>query len=177
MYQESFFESVKQGFFMRLPSALRWVLLINIVVFFCCRPWPTFSVCRWSTQALITWLGLSPDGLENLYQPWRLVTYMFLHGGGFQYSVQHAVAVVDGQAGWKTRWEPRILFGALSGRRGSAAGLIHVTGLSGFADEPLQLGGLRSRIGMMVVLPSCLPYQQRFLSAVSCRQLQAPDTW
>jgi len=170
MYQESFFESVKQGF-MRLPSALRWVLLINIAVFLLQALADLFGLSV-VNAALITWLGLSPDGLENLYQPWRLVTYMFLHGGGFHILFNMLWLWWMGKPVEDTLG-PRN-FSVLYLGAGIGGGLIHVL-LSGFADAP-TIGASGAVFGMMVVFAMLFPYQQimlLFLPPIQARYMVA----
>lgn len=60
---------------MRIPVVTRWLLLVNLGVF----------VLDWLLQRggvdLAQWLGLWYIGYAPLFQPWQLVTYMFMHGG------------------------------------------------------------------------------------------------
>lgn len=81
MYNDSFTSSIKHGF-MQLPAALRTILAINIAVF-------VFSafmnllglgvINGYITQ----YLALPASATTLITQPWRLVTYMFVHFQGF----------------------------------------------------------------------------------------------
>lgn len=81
MYQESFSSSFKRGFSM-LPGALRWILAINVAVFVFQALLNLFGLAS-VNRFIIEWFALAPDTTQMITQPWRLVTYMFLHGGGF----------------------------------------------------------------------------------------------
>lgn len=81
MYQESFADSFKRGFMM-LPGALRWILAINVAVFVLQALFNLFGFGVINAY-IIQWFALTPSSTEMLTQPWRLVTYMFLHGSGF----------------------------------------------------------------------------------------------
>lgn len=77
MHNESFGSSLKRGY-MGLPIAIRTIITINVVV---------FLVQALGGQTLnnflVQWLAFYPEWQTALFQPWRMVTYMFLHGGGF----------------------------------------------------------------------------------------------
>jgi membrane associated rhomboid family serine protease len=81
MYQESFSDSFKRGFMM-LPGALRWILAINVAVFILQALLNLFGLGMVNAH-IIQWFALTPSSTEMITQPWRLVTYMFLHGSGF----------------------------------------------------------------------------------------------
>lgn len=61
---------------MRMPVAIRTIILANLVV---------FVLQMLGGQTLNNWLvpklGFDPSFPTFLTQPWRLITYMFLHGG------------------------------------------------------------------------------------------------
>jgi membrane associated rhomboid family serine protease len=77
MYNESFGETLKRGYF-RIPVAIRIIITINVVVFFL-QALGGNSINR----ALVDWFALWPEFPTALVQPWRVITYMFLHGGVF----------------------------------------------------------------------------------------------
>ena len=171
MYQESFFESVKQGF-MRLPSALRWVLLINISVFLFQAIADLFGLSV-INRFLIEWFALSPSSAENLYQPWRLVTYMFLHGGGFHILFNMLWLWWMGRPVEDTLG-PRN-FTVLYLGSGIGGGLIHILLAGVFASAP-TIGASGAVFGMMVVFAMLFPYQQimlLFLPPIQARYLVA----
>src|SRR5690606_24584375 len=65
-----------------LPGALRWILAINVIVFVVQALMDLFGL-NVVNRFIIDWFALSSSPSEMLTQPWRLVTYMFLHGSGF----------------------------------------------------------------------------------------------
>ncbi len=77
-YDDSFGSALKRGY-LSLPSALRVILLLNVVIFLAQTLLFTFGA-----GALVNWVigtfGFIPTWQTSLLQPWRLVTYMFLHG-------------------------------------------------------------------------------------------------
>ena len=72
---DSFGSAMKRGF-MRMPVAIRTIILINAIV---------FLIQMLGGQTLNNWvvpnLGFDPSFPTFLTQPWRLISYMFLHGG------------------------------------------------------------------------------------------------
>jgi membrane associated rhomboid family serine protease len=78
MYQqESFGQAFKRGWNM-MPAGLRWILAVNIGVFFVTAVGGS-DFSRFMTETF----GFYSDPLTTVTQPWRLITYMFLHGGVF----------------------------------------------------------------------------------------------
>jgi membrane associated rhomboid family serine protease len=77
MYNESFGSSVKRGY-MGLPIAIRIIITLNVVIFI-------LQALGGQTlnDFLIQWFAFSPELQTAIFQPWRMVTYMFLHAGGF----------------------------------------------------------------------------------------------
>ncbi|WP_290874905.1 rhomboid family intramembrane serine protease [Gracilimonas sp.] len=75
MPYDSFGGAIKRGF-MRMPIAIRTIILANLVV---------FVIQMLGGQGLNEWaignLGFDPSFPTFLTQPWRFITYMFLHGG------------------------------------------------------------------------------------------------
>ncbi|WP_020402120.1 rhomboid family intramembrane serine protease [Gracilimonas tropica] len=76
---DSFGGAMKRGF-LRMPVAIRTIILINAIV---------FVIQMLGGQTLNGWivpnLGFDPNFPTFLTQPWRLITYMFLHGGFFHF--------------------------------------------------------------------------------------------
>ncbi|RKY23166.1 MAG: hypothetical protein DRP62_06470 [Planctomycetota bacterium] len=60
--------------FPRITPVVKWLLIINIAVFF------ASIVIRPLGDFLFTWCSVYPASLAMALQPWRLVTYQFLHG-------------------------------------------------------------------------------------------------
>lgn len=77
MYQESFGSAFKRGY-MRIPGAIRIIITINVVVFI-------LQALAGSgfNQLLVNIFAFDPGWSVALTQPWRFITYMFLHGSGF----------------------------------------------------------------------------------------------
>src|SRR5690554_4904668 len=83
MYQQdSFFDAFKRGF-MRMPVIIRTIIAINVVVFFLQAIIGGIEVGGQSLNAIIVeYLAFDPNLTRALFQPWRFVTYMFLHDSG-----------------------------------------------------------------------------------------------
>ena len=84
MYQnDSFGGAIKRGF-LAMPVIIRTIIAINVIVF-------TFQALLGGLQIggtslnnlIVTYLGFNPNLFTALTQPWRFVTYMFVHGSGF----------------------------------------------------------------------------------------------
>ncbi|MFO8029938.1 MAG: rhomboid family intramembrane serine protease [Cyclonatronaceae bacterium] len=84
IYDDSFGSALKRGY-LSLPSALRVILLLNVAIFVL-----QSVVAAFGGGALVSgvfgFFGFIPEWQTAMLQPWRLVTYMFLHG-----SVLHVV--------------------------------------------------------------------------------------
>lgn len=81
MAQESFFDGVKRGV-MAMPTGLRWIILSTVGVFIAQALIGVVlgaDAARWVHQTF----GILQDPWVTLTQPWRMVTYMLLHAGGF----------------------------------------------------------------------------------------------
>lgn len=75
MYNESFGQAFKRGW-MSMPTAMRYIITINVVVFlFQMMLGPNIN------RVIIENLGFIPEFEAIIFQPWRIITYMFLHGG------------------------------------------------------------------------------------------------
>lgn len=84
MYQqESFGSAFKRGF-MRIPPVIRTIIAINIIVFVIQAVVGNLQVGGSSiNRIIINYLAFDPSLGTAITQPWRFVTYLFLHGGGF----------------------------------------------------------------------------------------------
>jgi membrane associated rhomboid family serine protease len=80
MYNESFGDSFKRGY-RGLPVAIRAIITLNVAVFIVQTILSIINPAY--SQALIRAFAFFPEWQTALFQPWRLVTYMFLHGGAF----------------------------------------------------------------------------------------------
>lgn len=62
----------------RIPTVIRVIITINVVVF-------VLQALGGSSMnsVLVRYLAFDPEWHTAFLQPWRLVTYMFLHGSGF----------------------------------------------------------------------------------------------
>ncbi|HET6527232.1 MAG TPA: rhomboid family intramembrane serine protease [Balneolaceae bacterium] len=80
MYNESFGSSFKRGYF-GLPAAIRVLITLNVAVFVIQIILGIISPAY--SNALIRIFAFIPEWQTALFQPWRMVTYMFLHGGVF----------------------------------------------------------------------------------------------
>ncbi len=171
MYGDSFGSALKRGY-LGLPSALRVILLLNVAIF-------VFQalIAAFGGGALVSGLfsafGFIPEWRTALLQPWRLVTYMFLHG-----SVLHVAfnmlwlwwmgRPVEQQLG------PRnflvIYFG--SGIGGALINLV----LSPFFAANVTIGASGAVFGMMVAFAMLfprIPIMLLFLPPIEARFLVA----
>ncbi len=84
MYQrDSFSSGFKRGF-MRMPVVIRTLITINVIVFIFQALFGGIQVGDSNVARLmVQYLGFDPSLGTAITQPWRLVTYMFLHGSGF----------------------------------------------------------------------------------------------
>lgn len=71
---DSFGNTFKRGF-MRMPIAIRTIIAINAVIFII-----QLVVGPNINSLIIGTLGFSPDPSIAITQPWRIITYGFLHG-------------------------------------------------------------------------------------------------
>lgn len=79
MYNQTFTGTQQRGYY-GLPVAIRVIIAINVIVFLVQLLGGVFGGQAFS-QFIIRWFAFIPDVLVTVTQPWRLVTYMFLHGG------------------------------------------------------------------------------------------------
>lgn len=70
---DSFWNTLKRGF-MQIPAVIRTIIAINVIV---------FVLMIFGGQFIVNIFGFDPDPFTALTQPWRIVTYMFVHGGPF----------------------------------------------------------------------------------------------
>jgi membrane associated rhomboid family serine protease len=80
---ESFGSAIKRGFF-AMPVIIRTLIAINVFVFAFQALFGGIEIAGNSLNRLIVqYLGFDPNLFTAITQPWRFVTYMFLHGSGF----------------------------------------------------------------------------------------------
>ncbi len=79
MYNQTYTGTAQQGYY-SLPVAIRVIIAINVAVFLVQLLGRLFGGAVFS-GFIIGWFAFIPDILITVTQPWRLVTYMFLHGG------------------------------------------------------------------------------------------------
>lgn len=84
MYQnDSFGGAIKRGF-LAMPVIIRTIIALNVIVFAFQALLGGIQIGGTSLNNLIvTYLGFNPNLFTAVTQPWRFVTYMFLHGSGF----------------------------------------------------------------------------------------------
>lgn len=81
--QESFGSALKRGF-MRIPPVIRTIIAISVVVFIIQAIGNSIRVGNATvSQYIIEYLAFDPDLFTSITQPWRFITYIFLHGSGF----------------------------------------------------------------------------------------------
>lgn len=80
---ESFGSAIKRGF-LAIPVLIRSLIAVNVAVFAIQALFGGLQIGNASLNRLIiNYLGFDPNFLTAITQPWRFVTYMFLHGSGF----------------------------------------------------------------------------------------------
>ena len=84
MYQqESFGSAFKRGF-MRIPPVIRTIIAINVVIFVLQAIIGNIQIGGQNlNRYIIQYLAFDPSLWNAITHPWRFLTYMFLHGGGF----------------------------------------------------------------------------------------------
>jgi len=84
MYQQESFRSAFMRGFKRIPPVIRTIIAINVIVFILQAVVGGIRVGDQSlNRYIVEYLGFNPSIGTAITQPWRFVTYMFLHGGGF----------------------------------------------------------------------------------------------
>ncbi len=78
MNNQSFTTSARRGF-NSLPVAIKIIISINLVVYLI----QLIGQFAGVSQSIVNIFAFYPEPLTTIFQPWRLVTYMFLHGGFF----------------------------------------------------------------------------------------------
>lgn len=79
MYNQTFTGTTQRSYY-NLPTAIRVIILANVAVFLVQFLGEIIFGSTFS-QFVIGWFAFIPDIVISVTQPWRLVTYMFLHGG------------------------------------------------------------------------------------------------
>lgn len=79
MYNESFGSAAKRGF-MGLPVAIRTIIGLSTGIFLV-QILGSIFIGQPFTLFVRNWFAFLPDLWTTVLQPWRLVTYMFLHAG------------------------------------------------------------------------------------------------
>jgi membrane associated rhomboid family serine protease len=81
--QESFSSAFWRGF-KSIPPVIRSIIAINVIVFVFQALFGSIRIGQESVNELIvSYLAFDPSIWTVISQPWRLITYMFLHGSGF----------------------------------------------------------------------------------------------
>jgi len=84
MYQQDSFGSAFKRGFMRMPAVIRTIIAINVIVFILQAVIGNIEISGQSINRIIVYyFGFNPSLGTAITQPWRFVTYMFLHGSGF----------------------------------------------------------------------------------------------
>ncbi len=171
MYGDSFGSALKRGY-LGLPVALRTILAINLVVFVLQMVLMALGGSAIAV-GITNVFGFIPEWGVSMMQPWRLVTYMFLHG-----SVLHVAfnmlwlwwmgRPVEEQLG--SRNFLVIYFG--SGIGGALINLV----FSPFLGATLTIGASGAVFGMMVAFAMLfprIPIMLLFLPPIEARFLVA----
>lgn len=84
MYQQESFSSAFWRGFKRIPVIIRSVIGISVVIFVFQALFGNIQIGGVSLNSyIVEYLGFDPSFKTAITQPWRFVTYIFLHGSGF----------------------------------------------------------------------------------------------
>ncbi|MEX0685373.1 MAG: rhomboid family intramembrane serine protease [Balneolales bacterium] len=167
MYDDSFTSALKRGY-MAMPVAIRAIISINFIVFIIQALGGTGL-----NNFLIGYFGFIPEWGTAITQPWRLVTYMFLHGS-FLHILFNMLWLwwmgrpVESSMGPKT-------FSVLFLGSGIGGALINLL-LSNFFASNITIGASGAVFGIMVafaVLYPRTPIMLLFLPPIEARFLVA----
>lgn len=146
---DSFWNTFKRGF-MRIPTVIRWVIAINVAIYVVMVLFGGFV-----REPLYAYFGFIPDPFTALTQPWRLITYMFLHATSPFHLIFNMLwlwwmgRMVEETLGPRTF--SVIYFGA-----GMGGALLQVA-LSAFFDSSLVVGASGGVLGVMVAFAYLFP--------------------
>lgn len=123
-----------------LTPWVKRLLIANVVVYFLTFIAPGF---------FLEWFSFQPD--EILRQPWGIVTYMFLHGGGWHLFGNMLVLFFFGPP-LEGRWGSRefLKYYALCGLGGAALGFV-------FAPSSMVIGASAAVFGIMLAFAMSWP--------------------
>jgi membrane associated rhomboid family serine protease len=113
-------------------TASGWIILVNAVVFFICYMSSSVDLffMRWFSVFPVTWK-------MTVFQPWRIITYQFLHGG-FSHIFFNMLAVYFFGPVLERLWGPKkfLVFYLICG---SAGGVLYpiLTGIGWMVPAPL----------------------------------------
>ena len=155
MYQQdSFWNSFKRGF-MRMPTVIRTLIAINVGVFIFQAFFGGIQIGGQSLYRYINDLfGFNPNLVTAVTQPWRFVTYMFLHGDGFHLLFNMLWLWWMGRAveeGLGPRTFAVIFFGA-----GIGGAMLHIA-FSFLYGSSLVIGASGAVFGVMVAFAYMYP--------------------
>ncbi len=84
MYQQESFSSAFWRGFRSIPPVIRTIIAINVIVFVLQALFGSIRVGQTNVnQIIVSYLAFDPSLWTVITQPWRLITYMFIHGSGF----------------------------------------------------------------------------------------------
>jgi rhomboid family protein len=90
------------------PPGVKWLVIVNVIAFLM-----MYFAADTSFQRTFLWLVLQPETVLKNFQIWRLVTYLFLHGGVWHLLVNMFTLWMFGrtlEAEWGTRQFLRYYF-------------------------------------------------------------------
>ncbi len=84
MYQQDSFGGAFKRGFLRMPVIIRTLIALNVLIFIFQALFGSIQVGdRSLNEFIVRYFGFDPTLSTAITQPWRFVTYMFLHGSGF----------------------------------------------------------------------------------------------
>lgn len=97
----SYSGSFGQGGWRGMPPAVKWLLIVNVGI---------YLVQLFTQRIMVGWFGLIPALVIQNFELWRLVTYMFLHGGMFHVLINMFILWMFGVTIEQTWGTKRFLF-------------------------------------------------------------------
>ena len=151
-----------RGGFALFPPGIKFLLTANIGVFLLQMFLGQFhvgssgSLDDWITRYLALWPISMPAGIETLFRPWQLVSYMFLHGG-FMHILFNMFALwmfgIEVENTWGTR--KFLVYYTVCGLGAAAAHLI-MTSVLALPSGPL-VGASGAIFGVLVAYGVMFP--------------------
>jgi membrane associated rhomboid family serine protease len=117
-------------------------------------------------RTLTTWLGMQPSAVIGRLEAWRLVTYMFLHGGVFHILFNMLALWMFGvelERMWGSRYFAKFYFVAGAGAALTALVLSFVPGFGGEVYYALTIGASGAVYGVLLAYALYFPHRPIYM--------------